>query len=71
MNPEQRHSCTVQQPPGGGAPYLAFAPASGQASSYSNSLFTLDLRPDATPAQARGLADHINSLLRGVNTTVF
>ena len=70
MTPDQPHICTVQHPPGG-APYLAFQPSSGEPSSYSNSLFTLDLRADATAEEAQGLADHINRLLQGVSTTVF
>jgi hypothetical protein len=70
MSPDQQHRCTVQQK-ADGAPYLAFEPSSGRASSYSNSLFTLDLRPDATVAEARELAQRINGLLAGVSATVF
>jgi hypothetical protein len=70
MTPDQQHRCTVQTQ-SDGASYLAFQPVSGAASSYSNSLFTLDLNPGATAAQAGALADHINALLRGVSTTVF
>jgi hypothetical protein len=70
MNPDQQHRCTVQFTPGG-APYLAFEPSTGERPAYSNSLFTLDLRPDATPEEARALAAQINSLLWGVSTTIF
>ena len=70
MQPDQQHRCTVQTPPGRG-PYLAFEPSSGQPSSYSNSLFTLDLREGATVEEAQALADHVNRLLRGVSATVF
>lgn len=70
MSPDQKHRCTMQTT-ASGAVYLAFEPATGDVSSYSNSLFTLDLRPDATPAQAQALADEINRLLWGVSTTVF
>jgi len=70
MSPEQQHRCTVQVT-GDGVPFLAFEPSSGERSSYSNSLFTLDLRPGASMAEARQLADHINSLVWGVSTTVF
>ena len=54
-----------------GTPYLAFEPTTGQPSSYSNSLFTLDLRPGVSLAQAQGLAGEINQRLWGVSTTVF
>jgi hypothetical protein len=70
MTPGQRHRCTVQIK-SDGAPYLAFEPSSGAASSYSNSLFTLDLRVGASVVQAHDLADQINDLLWGVSTTVF
>ena len=70
MSPEQQHRCTVQVR-GDGRPYLAFEPSNGAVSSYSNSLFTLDLHEDATLEDAQALAAHINRLLRGVSTTVF
>lgn len=70
MNPEQQHRCTVQIREDG-TPYLAFEPSSGRVSSYSNSLFTLDLRKDVTLDEARALAAQINSKLWGVSTTVF
>lgn len=70
MSPDQQHRCTVQVREDG-VPYLAFEPATGDASSYSNSLFTLDLRDDVTPADARRLADEINLRLWGVSTTIF
>ena len=70
MTSNQQHRCTVQQPHEG-RPYLAFEPSTGQPSSYSNSLFTLDLHEDATLEDAQALAAHINRLLRGVSTTVF
>lgn len=40
-------------------------------SPFSNSLFTLDLRPGVTVAEAQRLAAEINALLWGVSTTVF
>lgn len=70
MTPDQQHRCTVQVQ-ADGAPYLAFEPATGAASSYSNSLFTLDLRPGANVEDARQLAAQINALLWGVSSTVF
>ncbi|WP_041373574.1 hypothetical protein [Phenylobacterium zucineum] len=70
MTPDQPHRCTVQLTPGG-APFLAFEPATGAVSSYSNSLFTLDLREGATVEEAEALARHINGLLAGVSATVF
>jgi len=70
MTPDQRHRCTVQTT-AGGTPYLAFEPSSGEASSYSNSLFTLDLRPGVSVAEAKRLADQINERLWGVSATVF
>jgi len=70
MTTDQQHHCTVQVTPGG-APYLAFEPSSGVRSSYSNSLFTLDLRPGVELAEAERLAAQINALLWGVSTTVF
>lgn len=70
MTPDQQHRCTVQT--GADAtPYLAFEPSSGEVSSYSNSLFTLDLLDGATIAEAEALAASINRLLRGVSSTVF
>lgn len=59
------------QTKGDGAPYLAFEPSTGETSSYSNSLFTLDLQPGVTAAQAEDLGRRINALLQGVSTTVF
>ena len=44
MSPDQQHRCTVQLK-ADGAPCLAFERSDGAVSSYSNSLFTLDLRP--------------------------
>ena len=70
MKPEQQHLCTVRVA-GDGAPFLAFQPAGGTTSSYSNSLFTLDLRAGVSTPEAQRLAEHINSLLWGVSTTVF
>lgn len=70
MSPDQDHRCTVHTG-GDGAPYLAFEPATGELSSYSSSLFTLDLQPGVTPAQAADLGERINALLQGVSTTVF
>jgi hypothetical protein len=70
MSPDQQHRCTVQIR-GDGSPYLAFEPSDGTVSSYSNSLFTLDLRPGASVAEARALAEQINALLWGVSATVF
>jgi hypothetical protein len=68
--PRQQHLCTVQLS-SDGAPYLAFEPASGVISPFSNSLFTLDLRPGATVAEANRLAAEINILVWGVSTTIF
>lgn len=70
MTPDQKHRCTVQISKDG-APYLAFEPLSGAISSYSNSLFTLDLRPGVSRQEAERLAGDINGLLRGVSSTVF
>ena len=70
MTPEQQHRCTVQTRQDG-SPYLAFEPTAGHVSSYSNSLFTLDLLPSVSLAQAEGLAGEINRRLWGVSTTVF
>jgi hypothetical protein len=70
MSPDQQHRCTVQLK-ADGAPYLAFEPASGATSTYSNSLFTLDLRPGVEIADAEHLAIEINARLWGVSTTVF
>lgn len=67
---EQPHRCTVQLG-SAGAPYLAFEPSSGVTSPFSNSLFTLDLRPGVTVAEADRLAADINALLWGVSTTIF
>jgi len=67
---DQQHLCTVQLSPNG-APYLAFEPATGVISPFSNSLFTLDLRPGCTIAEADRLATEINTLLWGVSTTIF
>jgi hypothetical protein len=70
VNPEQQHRCTVQTG-ADGAPYLAFEPFAGTVSSYSNSLFTLDLRADVSLTDARDLAEQINRRLWGVSSTVF
>ena len=71
MSPRDRlHRCTVQLG-SDGAPYLAFEPSSGVISPFSNSLFTLDLRPGVTVAEADRLAGEINALLWGVSTTIF
>lgn len=70
MTPDQQHRCTVQQADDG-QPYLAFEPATGAVSSYSNSLFTLDLRRGVSVAEARRVAEEINRVLWGVSTTVF
>lgn len=70
MTPDQQHRCTVQIK-ADGSPYLAFEPSSGETSSYSNSLFTLDLRPGVDVQTAERLADQINAVLWGVSTTVF
>ena len=70
MSPEQQHRCTVQTREDG-APYLAFEPSTGEVSSYSNSLFTLDLRQNVTLAEAQALAGQINSAMWGVSATVF
>jgi hypothetical protein len=70
MSPDQQHRCTVQVGESG-APFLAFEPTTGDVSSYSNSLFTLDLRDGVTREQAQELADAINRRLWGVSTTVF
>jgi hypothetical protein len=70
VSPDQQHRCTVQTKAGDGV-YLAFEPADGGMSSYSNSLFTLDLSEGATTEQASELAAHINTLLRSVSTTIF
>jgi hypothetical protein len=66
----QPHRCTVQIKSDGG-PYLAFEPSSGELSDYSNSLFTLDLRPEVSLAEAQDLARLINEKLWGVSATVF
>ena len=70
MSPEQQHLCTVQIR-GDGSPYLAFEPSAGHVSSYSNSLFTLDLRPGVSAPEAEELARQINGRLWGVSTTIF
>jgi hypothetical protein len=70
MSPEQQHRCTVQVR-GDGRPYLAFEPSNGAVSSYSNSLFTLDLRAGVTVDEAQTLAADINRRLWGVSSTVF
>lgn len=70
MTPDQQHRCTVQQAEDG-QPYLAFEPSTGTLSSYSNSLFTLDLRRGVGIDEARRVADEINRVLWGVSTTVF
>jgi hypothetical protein len=70
VSPDQLHRCTVQRRDDG-SPFLAFEPSSGRPSSYSNSLFTLDLLPGATMGQARDLCAHVNTLLKGVSATIF
>jgi hypothetical protein len=70
MSPDQQHRCTVQLK-ANGAPYLAFEPSDGGTSSYSNSLFTLDLRPGVDLDEAKRLAEHINGTVWGVSPTVF
>lgn len=70
MSPDQQHRCTVQLK-ADGAPYLAFEPSDGAVSSYSNSLFTLDLRSGVGLDEAKRLAEHINGVVWGVSTTVF
>lgn len=70
MSPDQQHRCTVQTRDDG-SPYLAFEPVGGTVSSYSNSLFTLDLRREVGLAEAHALANAINAQLWGVSTTVF
>lgn len=67
---DQQHLCTVQLG-SDGAPYLAFEPSTGVISPFSNSLFTLDLRPGVTVAEADRLAAEINAVLWGVSTTIF
>ena len=70
MSPDQAHRCEVREGQGG-AVFLAFFPVDGGVSSYSNTLFTLDLRPGVSHPEAQELADQINRLLLGVSTTVF
>ncbi len=70
MSPDQQHRCVVHLK-ANGAPFLAFEPSDGGTSSYSNSLFTLDLRPGSDRADAERLAQQINSVVWGVSTTVF
>lgn len=70
MNADQQHRCTVQLA-ADGVPYLAFEPSSGEASSFSNSLFTLDLRAGVTLDEANELAAQINARLWGVSATIF
>ena len=70
MSPDRQHRCVVHLK-GDRAPFLAFEPSDGGTSSSSNSLFTLDLRPDADVADAQALAEHINSVVWGVSSTVF
>jgi hypothetical protein len=70
MTPDQQHRCTVQTR-ADGSPYLAFEPVSGAVSSYSNSLFTLDLRPGVSVEDAQALAEQINRQMWGVSSTIF
>lgn len=70
MSPEQQHRCTVHTREDGVA-YLAFEPSSGHMSSYSSSLFTLDLKDGVTHGEAEDLARQINARLWGVSTTIF
>lgn len=70
MSPDQQHRCVVHTK-ADGAPFLAFEPSDGGTSSYSNSLFTLDLRPGISRGEAEQLAKHINGIVWGVSATVF
>lgn len=70
MSPDEQHLCVVHLKDDG-APFLAFHRSDGQTSSYSNSLFTLDLRPEVGRAEAQDLAEHINRIVWGVSTTIF
>jgi hypothetical protein len=70
MSPDQQHRCTVQRR-ADGSPYLAFEPSSGEVSTYSNSLFTLDLKADVSFRDAEELAVRINRALWGVSATIF
>jgi hypothetical protein len=70
MSADEEHRCTVQLR-GDGTPYLAFEPSSGEISSYSNSLFTIELRREVDVEDARWLATMINQRLWGVSTTIF
>lgn len=70
MSPTQKHRCVVRST-GDGRDFLAFEPSSGKVSSYSNSLFTLDLDVTTTHSEAEALAAHINRHLSGVSSTVF
>jgi hypothetical protein len=70
VSPDQQHRCTVQIR-ADGSPYLAFEPSNGTVSSYSNSLFTLDLRPAVSIDEAQALAEQLNRLVWGVSSTVF
>ena len=70
MSPDQQHRCTVQLK-ADGSPYLAFEPSTGEPSSYSASLVTLDLKTSVSEQDARDLAARINRLLWGVSATVF
>jgi hypothetical protein len=70
VSPDQQHRCTVQIR-ADGSPYLAFEPSNGTVSSYSNSLFTLDLRPGVSIDEAQALAEQLNRLVWGVSSTVF
>ena len=70
LSVDQQHRCTVQFA-GDSVPYLAFEPSSGEPSSFSNSLFTLDLRPGVTVEEADELAAQINARLWGVSATIF
>ena len=70
MSPDQQHRCTVQLK-ADGSPYLAFEPSTGERSSYSASLVTLDLKTSVSEQDARDLAARINRLLWGVSATVF
>ncbi|MGA0605364.1 hypothetical protein ACO2Q0_05125 [Phenylobacterium sp. VNQ135] len=70
MSPDQAHRCEVRQGRSG-AVFLAFFPSTRETSSYSNSLFTLDLKPGVGQDDADVLAAHINRLLLGVSSTIF
>jgi hypothetical protein len=71
LSHDRQHRCTVHRKTADGTPFLAFEPSSKTPSSYSHSLFTLDLRAGASVEEAAQLAAQINELLWGVSTIVF